>query len=90
MVLPIIGILGLWMASGQNVNAVTATEVNVGSATLNSTNNYTADGTTAIPDPGDGHRATGYALFDANSGTLTLNRFSTSNISYQGDYYSRL
>ena len=90
VVLPIIGILGLWMASGQNVNAVTATEVNVGSATLNSTNNYTADGTTAIPDPGDGHRATGYALFDANSGTLTLNRFSTSNISYQGDYYSRL
>ena len=86
VVLPIIGILGLWLFPAQEVNAETTTHVHVGSATLNSTNNYTTDGVSAIPDPGDGNRATGYALFDAVSSTLKLQKFSTSNIDHSLDF----
>ena len=81
VVLPVIGILGLWMLPVQKVNATPATSVYVGQKELDSTNNYTADGTNAIPDPGKGHRDTGYALFDANTGTLTLNNFTTDQTS---------
>ena len=82
VVLPIIGILGLWLFSGQKVNATPATSVYVGQKELNSLNNYTADGTTAISDPGEGHRDTGYALFDASTGTLTLHNFTTDQTAF--------
>ena len=72
VVLPIIGILGLWLFSGQKVNATPATAVYVLEKKLDSTKNYTVDGMTAVPDPGEGNRAAGYALFDAANGILTL------------------
>lgn len=82
LVLPIIGILGLWLFSGQKVNATPTTLAYVGQKELNSLNNYTADGTTAIPDPGEGHRDAGYALFDASTGTLTLHNFTTDQTAF--------
>ena len=86
VVLPIIGILGLWLVSGQKVNATPGSKVTVVSAILDSTNNYTADGTSATPDPGDGHRATGYALFDAANGILTLHNLDITIVKNYGIY----
>ena len=65
------------MFSSQKVSAEPATSVYVGQKELTSSNNYTADGTNALLDLGEGNRANGYALFDAATGTLTLHNFIT-------------
>ena len=80
VVLPIIGILGLWLFSGQKVNADNPTSIKVGNAVLSSDKPYTVDGSSAAIDPGEGNRAYGYALFDAGSDTLTLHNYVSSKI----------
>ena len=72
----------MWLFPGQKVNAADNT-CDVGSAELTSSQPYTVDGTSAAADPGEGSRGEHYALFDADSKTLTINNFSTSLVNHK-------